>query len=72
MDDDPLDKLAARLKASKPPKKVSKTTRTLNLVEPEFSVLQEYCKSKGVFTSEIIDVLIKTFLDKIKDELPPK
>ena len=69
-DEDPLDTLAKRLKAHKPARKVTKTTRTLSLAEPEFTILQNYCRYKGVFVGVILDDLIKSFLERIKDDLP--
>lgn len=70
MEDDPLDKLAASIKASRPTKKVSKATRTLRLAEPNFTVLQTYCKTKGKFVGDVMDDLINVFLEKVKDDLP--
>jgi hypothetical protein len=67
---DPLDKLAAAIKSRKAPKKVSKANRTHALAEPSYSILQRYCRSKGVHVSELLDGLIAAFLEKVKDDLP--
>lgn len=68
-DDDPLRKIASSLKGRQPVKKVHKVTRSLSLAEPDFTILQNYCKTKGMFTSDMIDILIKAYLETIKDEL---
>jgi hypothetical protein len=68
---DPLDKLARAIKERVPVKKVSKANRTLALSEPNYTTLQNYCRSKGVPLSELVDSLISAFLEKIKDDLPP-
>lgn len=70
MSDDPLDKLAQDIKARKPPAKTQKATRTLLLAEPQFTIFQRYCQSKGLPHSEVIDSLVKVFLDKVADDLP--
>lgn len=69
--EDPLDKLANDIKSRTAPKKVAKANRTHALAEPSYSVLQRYCKSKGVHVSELLDSLIAAFLEKVKDDLPP-
>ncbi len=67
---DPLDKLARAVKSRAAPKKVSKANRTHALSEPNYSILQKYCRSKGIHVSELLDGLISVFLEKVKDDLP--
>ncbi len=69
--DDPLDKLAESVRSRPPVKKSSKANRTHALQEPNYSILQRYCRSKGMPMSELLDGLIAAFLEKVKDEIPP-
>ena len=69
--DNRLKKLAKEIAGSSPQKQRGKSNRTLSLREPEFSILQKYCRSKGYKVSEVIDRLIEMFLEEIKDDLPP-
>jgi hypothetical protein len=69
--DDPLDKLAREIKARKPPPKTAKATRTMSLAEPDFTIFAAYCRYKGIPHSEMLDHLIKIFLERVKDDIPP-
>jgi hypothetical protein len=68
--DDPLDRLAERVRGGKKKAKVSKASRTLFLREPDFKIFKEYCAIKGFVASDVIDEMIYTFLMKVKDDLP--
>jgi len=50
--------------------KAAKSNRTHALSEPNYRVFQQYCRSKGVYPSEVLDDLITMFLDEVKDDLP--
>lgn len=67
---DPLDRLAKSVQASKPRKRQSKSTRTHTLAEPQYKVFADYCRSKGLSASEVLDGLIYAFLEKVRDDLP--
>jgi hypothetical protein len=69
--DDPLDRVAQKVRDSKPQKKVARSTRTLMMAEPNFTTLQRYCQAKGVPVSDVINDLVEAFLEKVKDDLPP-
>jgi hypothetical protein len=69
---DPLDKLVRDIKGRAAPRKVHKATRTMSLAEPEFTIFQRYCRSKGVAHSEVIDSLVASFLLRVLDDLPPE
>jgi hypothetical protein len=69
---DPLDKIADTIRNRKPPRKVSKATKTLLLEEPQYSIFQQYCRTKDIGVSAVIDSLIGAFLERIMDDLPPE
>ena len=62
---DAIKKLAAKVRDHAPKAKVSKSTRTLSLAEPNFSKMQSYCRAKGLPVSEVVDELIAAFLAEI-------
>jgi hypothetical protein len=70
-DDDPLDRLAKKARTHSKPAKVARSNRTHALKEPEYTVLRNYCLSKGLRIQEVLDELIAAFLEKIKDDLSP-
>lgn len=67
---DPLDALVRKVKRHAPRAKQGKANRTLSLAEPQFSLFQRYCKSKGLKASAVVDDLIAMFLDRVQDDLP--
>ena len=69
MDDNALKKLAKELSDVAPGTKKGKSNRTLSLTEPDFTILQRYCRNKGLKVSQVVDRLIALFLDEIKDDL---
>lgn len=71
MSDNDLKKLAKKLSSAAPNKRQGKSNRTLSMTEPQFSILQKYCRSKGFKVSEVIDRLIEIFLKEIEDDLDP-
>ena len=70
--DNRLKKLAQQVSEGQQSKQPTKANRTLSLTEPEFTVLQKYCRTKGYKVSTIIDELISMFLEEVKDDLPPE
>ena len=71
MADNDLKKLAKRISDASPKKRQGKSNRTLSMTEPQFSILQKYCRSKGFKVSEVIDRLIEIFLKEVEDDLEP-
>ncbi len=67
---DPLEQLAEDLKAKKKRPKVDKSQATVKLSEPEWTIFRKYCISKDLAFGDMLDLLIKLFLDKVKDDLP--
>jgi hypothetical protein len=72
MADNPLKRLRDEIEGSPPPKKVSKANHTLYLSEPQFKTFRNYCQSKGIRPSEVIDRLIAMYLNEVKNDLPAK
>lgn len=70
MADNDLKKLAKEISGGTPKQRKGKSNRTLSLQEPEFSILQKYCRSKGYKVSSVVDRLISMFLEEVKDDLP--
>jgi hypothetical protein len=71
MSDDPIDRLAKRVRGSQRAPKVARSNRTLALQEPNFTILQRYCQERGVTVSSVVDELIIAFLERVKDDLGP-
>ena len=69
--DNRLKKLAEEIAESQPRKQTGKSNRTLSLSEPEFSILQKYCRSKGHRVSTVVDRLIEMFLTEVAEDIPP-
>ena len=69
MDENSLKKLAEVISGGSPGRRRGKSNRTLSLTEPEFTILQRYCRSKGHKVSQVVDKLIAMFLEEIKDDL---
>ena len=65
---DKIKKLANEIKEFQPQPKKGKTHRTLVMIEPEYTQLQQYCQSKGLTASDVINKLIKVFLEEIKED----
>lgn len=48
----------------------SRSNRTVALKEPGARIFFHYCKYKGWYAQEVLDMLIEKFLEEIKDDLP--
>ena len=69
MTEDEIKKLAKQVKSGKLLDKPYKVDKTLRMEEPNFTILNDYCKSKGLFVSDVINKLIAIFLADITDDL---
>ncbi len=70
MGDKSIKELAKKISGSAPGKRQTKSNRTLSLTEPQYTIMQKYCRSKGYKVSEIIDNLIEIFLKEVDGDIP--
>jgi hypothetical protein len=68
---DRIKQLAERVRASTPRGKKGKSNRTFVAHEPEYRILVDYCRTRGIQVSEVLNELIAVFLETVKDDLPP-
>lgn len=67
---DRIKKLAAEVRNHVPNQRVSKSNRMLSLTEPQYSRFQEYCRSKGITASTVVDRLIGEFMAEVLNDKP--
>jgi len=65
---DAIKKIVLEIAQNIPKNKPYKVTRSLSLENKNFVRLQEYCRNHGVPTGEVIDKLIRAFLESILEK----
>ena len=70
MADNPLKRLREEIEGAPPRKKVSKVNHTLYLDDPQYKRFRNYCHSKNIRPSEVVDRLIAMYLAEVADDVP--
>lgn len=65
-----MRKIVSELRAKKKEKK-SRANSTFHLEEPQASIFKKFCRDHDYNASEIVDKLLKSFLEEVKNELLP-